>query len=171
MKEVAWIFGISASGKETFIDFVTKSKDRQLLGRLGWDNKIIKASPSSINKIGQYDDDPITLKRDQILVEVPKLLENSDIVLIKWQKVDSNSQRIEKLKSILPDAHHRIIIITTSHEEVAKRLPNKSWWNDEDVDDLINEDIEDLSEMLDSVSHELPITEISGNAGDGYRLI
>jgi len=166
MKEVVWIFGNSTAGKETFIKYVVESRDEQLYARLDWKSKNVKASVSSIRNIGQYNNDPVTLKHDDILTEVPLLLREADVVLIKWQIVDSEANRIEKLMAILPNVRHRIILIATPHNELVKRLLNKSWWDDDDVDAFIEEETIGLEELIGSLKDKLLITEISGNPKD-----
>ncbi len=168
MEEVAWVFGNSAAGKETFIKYVTGNSDKQLFDRLGWINRKVKVATSSIDNIGQFLNDPITLKRDGILTETPYLLKEADVVLIKWQTVDSEADRIEKLMTILPDVLHRIILISTPKSELTKRLPNKSWWDDDDIDAFIHEENEGLKQIISDLKDKLPIIEISGNPTDDY---
>ena len=151
MKEVVWIFGNSAAGKETFIKYVTNNRDKQLYDRLGWENKKVTAVPSSIENIGQYENDPVTLKRNNILTEAPQLLQKADAVLIKWQTVDSQAGRIEKLMKLLPDAQHRIILISTPSVQLMKRLPEKSWWDDDNPDAFIKEETKNLEELINSL--------------------
>lgn len=170
-EEVVWVFGNSAAGKETFIKYVTESSDKQLYDRLGWTNKKVKVAPSSIDNIGQFLNDPITLMRDGILTETPQLLQEADVVLIKWQTVDSEADRIHKLMALLPDVLHRIILISTPRSELTKRLPNKSWWDDDEVDAFIQEENESLVQIISDLKDKLPVIEISGSPADDYRPV
>ncbi len=169
MKEVVWIFGNSAAGKETFIKYAIESGDKELFTRLGWENKKVKAISASIDNIGQYENDPVTLKRDDILTETPRILEEVDVALIKWQTVDTQKGRIEKLMNLLPNTWHRIILLSTPARELEKRLPNKSWWDDDDVNAFIEEETKNLEELISSLKDKLPVTKISGNPKDYYQ--
>jgi hypothetical protein len=60
MKEVVWVFGNSAAGKESFIRYITINKDARLLTSLGWQESKVTASEASMKYIGQFDGDPVT---------------------------------------------------------------------------------------------------------------
>jgi hypothetical protein len=171
MKEVVWVFGNSAAGKESFIRYITSNKDERLLTSLGWQELKVTASEASMKYIGQFHGDLVTEQREQILTEVPELFENSDAVLIKWQTVDSESGRMQKLKNLLPNAQHRIILIVASNEELSERLPQKSWWDDDDVAGFIAEENKYTVNELSNLQEEFLVTKISGNSTGSYSLI
>ena len=102
MKELVWVFGISAAGKETFIRNVVNGKAAKAVEKLGWENLSVAASEASLQYFDHSSDTPNTKQRDEILTEVPELLKQSDVVLIKFQTNDSESGRIEKLNKLLP---------------------------------------------------------------------
>lgn len=91
MKELVWVFGNSAAGKETFIRNIANGKATGATEKLGWTNINVAISEASIKFIGQFNNDPITKHRDKILTEVPELLKHSDVVLIKYQSVNSEN--------------------------------------------------------------------------------
>lgn len=156
MKEVVWIFGTSASGKETLINKLVNYKPAELIGRLVWKNKKIVACKESLDLIGGELDD----LREQILEEVPKLLAKSDVVLIKWQYVDSLAKRLQRLKELLPETKHRIIELKVEVDELIKRLPNKKLWTNYgeekalyDVElKVVPEELAKLSDQFEVVS-------------------
>ena len=171
MKEVVWIFGNSAAGKETFIRHITDGDDPALLTKLGWANKQLAPCHASINYIGQFDEDPVIQKRAMILDEVPKLIAQADVVLIKWQAVDSMSGRIEELEALLPNVNHRIIQIITTDEELAKRLPQKSWWwEDGNTEEFISEERTKVANYITELHKKLPITQVSGDSDNNYLV-
>jgi len=171
MKELVWVFGNSAAGKETFIRNIANGKATGATEKLGWTNINVAISEASIKFIGQFNNDPITKHRDKILTEVPELLKHSDVVLIKYQSVDSESGRLEELNKQLPDVVHRIILIVTPEQELVKRLPQKSWWNDDDVTGFISEDTQCTADEISRLQSRFFITKISGNPSDNYSPI
>ena len=171
MKEIIWIFGNSAAGKDTFINFAIQNSESQKLSGIGLSNKKVVKSEVSTKYIGQYEGDPVTLKRDDIYTEVPELLKTANTVLVKWQIVDSKSQRVNKLLELIPDAEHRIIQICTSKDELSKRLTSKSWWKDAEINNFIDTENFKIQEWIDKLDHKLPITKISGDSRANYSLI
>lgn len=129
MKEVAWVVGASAAGKETFIKKVHGNPE--LLLSLGWAGRPLTFSEASIKNIGQYKNDPVLRKRKRILVEVPALLRDADVVLIKWQIADTKALRPQRLKQLLPSVRHTLIELTAPQDELAKRIKQKPWWNND----------------------------------------
>ncbi len=124
MKEVYWVVGESAAGKETFIKNMISGNLTELEEKLNIKNKKIIASKESLRLIGVK----LSNKRELILVEIPKLLKDADVVFIKWQSVDSKTDLMNRLKVILPSAKHIIIKLDASKEELIKRLPLKPLW-------------------------------------------
>ena len=106
-----------------------------------------------------------------ILDEVPKLIAQADVVLIKWQAVDSMSGRIEELEALLPNVNHRIIQIITTDEELAKRLPQKSWWwEDGNTEEFISEERTKVANYITELHKKLPITQVSGDSDNNYLV-
>jgi hypothetical protein len=173
MKEVAWIFGNSAAGKETFVRRVTQDKGTQLLDGLGWAGKKIVASEASITYIGQFEGDPVTELREEITTEVPSLLqEGADVVVVKWQGVDSVANRIERLQRGLPTAAHRIIQIVTPDSELYERLARKSWWDDRDnTVEFVAGEHPYIEGYIAQLGGQLPVTRVSGGVGADYVLL
>gem|GEM_PF-4905097 len=172
MKEVNWIFGNSATGKETFIRHATDENEEELLRTLGWVGKKIVACAASTRNIGQYEDDPITELREDILTEVPSLLAVADVVLVKWQGVDSRADRILRLRSALPAVRHKVLQIVTPDEELYTRLVHKSWWDTrEDVRSFVTEEHEYILDYTAYLLDQIPVTKISGASGANYALV
>ncbi|HEX4774377.1 MAG TPA: hypothetical protein VH234_02580 [Candidatus Saccharimonadales bacterium] len=173
MKEVAWIFGNSASGKETFVKKITEGGEYEgVLQSLDWVGKTIMAAQSSLAFIGQYDGDPVTEHREGILTEVPCILRHADVALVKWQGVDSGTLRVERLRAALPDARHRIIQLVTPDEELAERLPLKDWWNEnDDIPEFIAEEHTHIDNCIAALKGYFPITRLSGSTIADYAIL
>lgn len=153
MKEVVWVYGPSAAGKETFIKKIIGQPSASLLEQFGWIDKKIMASQTSLDHIGQFSNDPVVENREEIIKDVAELLQSSDVVLIKGQYVDFENDRPQRLKNLVPTATHKLVLFQTSLGELGKRLLNKKWWNDAyDLDkfsahekQFINDQIKNLS--------------------------
>lgn len=169
MKEVVWIFGTSATGKETFIKKVIK--DKELQERMGWKNKSISFCSESIDHIGQFDGDPAIERRKMILHKVPQLLENNDIVLIKWQIVDSKAQLPQKLKKVTIKAKHVIIRLEAPEQELVKRLRNKSWWHDYGKElEFIHLERDLVRKSISQLQNEFEVKTINSSNSSEYNL-
>lgn len=129
MNNIVWVFGNSASGKETFINALIEGKAEKVITDLNLSgNKIVKIN-SSIKYIGQYENDPITKNRVLIITEAEEQLKNKDTtVLIKWQDVDAILKLPEILFHKYPKSRHIITYLHVDPDILWKRVNNKSWW-------------------------------------------
>ncbi len=171
MKEIVWVFGNSAAGKETFIRHMLTDESMELREKLGWQDLLVTASQASLKYIGQFDNDPVTQKRDEILEEVPELLTRNDVVLIKWQTVDSQAGRIDALLQTMPDVSQRIIYLDTSKETLVERLPRKSWWDDDDIEGFIDEETAETRTELQRLAERFSVLKITSSDDAGYKIL
>ena len=168
MKEVVWVFGVSASGKATLINSLVSNKLAKLIKRFGWQNKKIIACDESLELIGGELDG----LRKKILDTTPKLLDKSDIVLIKWQTVDSIANRPQRLKKLLPEARHWIIELRVGIDELVGRLPKKELWTNYGREkDLYDVEFKVVSEKLSELSDEFEIISLNSSSSGSYELI
>jgi len=123
MKQIIWVFGTSASGKETFIRAVMK--DSSLQDKFGLTNLRVTYSDESLKNLGKLND-----ARSKIVPEVSDLLNTYDVILIKWQYGDTLLNTPEKLYSTYPAVQHRIIKLIVGEDEQLRRLQTKNWWHD-----------------------------------------
>ncbi len=149
--KIVWVFGCSASGKETFIKSMVFKKDFEIIKQLGWSAfKMIKID-ESINYIKQSEDDVIGFKRVEIIdrvIEENKKNEKT-IILIKGQNIDFDNHLVEILKSKLADVEHEIIFLISDIKTVFERVREKKWFSKEDDD--INYWIEHMKETEEYV--------------------
>ncbi len=124
MKEIYWVLGESAAGKETFIKKLASGNLIELEEKLNIKNKKIVASRESLRLIGVR----LSNQRERLLEEIPRLLEDNDAVFIKWQSIDTKTNLINRLNEILPSAKQIIIKLDVSKKELIKRLPSKPLW-------------------------------------------
>ena len=143
--QITWIYGSSAAGKETFITNITDGKLSELTDRLGWTDKTVIAVKESIEYIGQFENDPITKKREAILSSAKELAKDDTILLIKGQDVDLESGLVQRLQEQFPNANHQIIFLHADYETLHTRLQNKPWWNEE----------ENASKIIFWIKHQL----------------
>ncbi len=132
--KVVWVFGCSASGKETFIESLISKKIPQIIAELGWEEKQIIKINESINYIQQYENDPIGNKRIEILDKViVKNKNNSNtVILIKGQNIDLDNNLVELLKAKLPNVEYEIIYLFSDLNTIWKRAKRKKWFIEED---------------------------------------
>lgn len=123
MKQIIWVFGTSASGKETFIRELLHNKELQ--GRFGITDKKIALSEQSLKNLGALGD-----LRTTILQEVTSLLTTNEVVLIKWQYGDTLLNTPNQLQAQLPTLYHEVINLKVEQNEQIRRLRTKSWWYD-----------------------------------------
>lgn len=169
MKEIVWIFGTSGSGKETFIKSVLQ--DTNLQEKFGWKDKVIKVCKSSIENIGQFENDPIVNNRDSIINDTRALLVDADVILIKWQLVDSDANRLWKLKEIIPDAVHKIIRLQASEPELIDRLRHKAWWHDYGKEKaFIESELKEVKRVVLELSTSFEVTNILSDSNSHYEV-
>lgn len=169
-KEVVWIYGTSASGKGTFIKKMMSGESPEVVGKLGWKNKTIAASGESLRHIGQFYADPVIQLRERILTEVPSLIKNHEVVLVKGQDVDFKTERPQRLKELLPFATHRIIFISTALDELAERLVAKPWWDTRhNPIKWAQDEIRDQTQRMKKVADQFDIIALNGSKNQNYK--
>lgn len=125
--EVIWVMGGSAAGKNTFIKNVVR--DDSLAEQLHMGAVVRVVCPASMEYIAQSPEDAIVKKREKIVDQVPNLLKEAGVVLVKWQFVDTTARRLERLQDVLPeDIIHKAVVLCPPSAEQKKRLETKPWW-------------------------------------------
>ncbi len=172
MKEVVWVYGPSAAGKESLIKFLLSNEGADLRNKLGWAAKRVAQCAESINYIAHSDDDPALEKRNEIPQAVSKLLKDADVVLIKGQTVDFDANFPKGLKEALPIAHHKIILLSVEPGELAQRLVQKKWWSGlHNPYDYSKGEIEVQGRQIDSLRGEFEIINLDSSKNNGYEFI
>ncbi len=126
MKEIVWVIGSSSSGKSTFMRRIME--DKALAAAFGWQGKTVAVCQRSLDFPGDLGLPEIVAQRHHILDDSIGLLKTADVVLIKWQYVDSSCELPQKLRAALPGVRHRIILLYTNDTELIRRLRAKDWW-------------------------------------------
>ena len=167
MKEIVWVAGVSASGKATFIEKILSHSLPQIEERLGWQGKNIAVCQESLDMVKESS----YAGRDAILERVPELLDENDIVLIKWQFVDSSDNRPIHLKQKLPEAKHRVIVLEAAKETLLKRLPNKDWWYDHgrESEYYDTQELAPFKKVLGDLAKDFVITTIN-STNEAYEI-
>ncbi len=170
MREVIWVMGPSAVGKETFIK--TIAGDHRTLELMGLENKSIVSCGASYHFNGAYKGDAVDAAREKIFDEIPELLNKYDVVFIKWQHVDSELHRPERLQKLIPDAVHRALLLVAPRKELAERLLKKSWWHDRGNENMhVNAGIKNIKVSVNSLPGSIQITMMSSSKQKPYSLI
>jgi len=122
MKQIIWIYGTSAAGKETFIKSLISNAD--LRQKVDIDEGFVISDGSLIN-LGKLDG-----SRESIIEEVSTLIERNSTVVVKWQYGDTLLDSPNRLRIRLPTMTHRVINLNVGQNEQIRRLKTKSWWRD-----------------------------------------
>ncbi|MFA5109123.1 MAG: hypothetical protein WC458_01080 [Patescibacteria group bacterium] len=128
--QVVWVYGPSAVGKETFINYLVKEKPLELLNQLDLGCSSLSVCADSLNWIAKKSDDGNNTKRkhlDRLIENISKNNQNS-VVLIKGQDFDFKYGTPIKVKHLLPLDKHRVFYLTTEFEVVYNRFVRKVWW-------------------------------------------
>ncbi len=133
MKTIAWIYGSSAAGKETFIRALLSNPPKNVIQQLDWQAKDFVCIEESLAYIGQFENDPITLKRGEIIDAVKSIPDSGNtVILIKGQDVDLHSGLVTTLQNEVPNAWHVVIFLDAPMNILFERARKKSWWSVED---------------------------------------
>lgn len=133
MKEIIWIYGSSAAGKEAFIKYILNKPHKELVKRINLENKNIQLLQESIDLIGEYNNDPKQelrlnipeytdklIKKNQTLNQNQIQIQKIDTIIIKGQDYDLENNTPNKLKQKLktqyPNLIHRIIFLHADFE-------------------------------------------------------
>lgn len=171
--EIVWIYGGSAAGKETFINFIAKGKSQELIARLGWAGKKIIPCLESIEWIAQSEDDPRGPRRSKIPEVIKKLnlLNTNAVILIKGQDIDLQNNRLRETKKFLHENQHKIIYIYTDIDEVFERLKDKPWWENSFTKDMVKDWLKHQLKYLHELKNDFKVVSLNGNSGGNYREI
>lgn len=169
-KEIVWIFGTSSAGKQTFIDEVVTNK--KLAKDFGWQDKVISVCQESIDYPGSIDMPEIVKVRNNIPDITLEELKNSDVVLIKWQYVDSSCELPQQLKGRLPHAKHKIILLEAPQEEMEQRLNTKDWWKDKwgSVSELVGLEHKMVEKFIKELQDKFEITAVDSSSKGNYAI-
>ena len=151
MQKIIWVFGSSASGKETFI--TSLMKDEALQNLYGITNAQIATCRATFDNLGD-----LRKLRESINNEVKHLLEENEVILIKWQYGDTLLKTPEKLQKKYPENEHIVIVLHVDHKELVRRLRIKSWWHDiGKEDEFITKELQLVSRSIKSLGADFII--------------
>lgn len=154
MKEIIWVFGTSASGKETFIKQLLN--DTVLQKTLGIGAERIAVSEQSLINLGQLDE-----SRSSIIDEVSELIKVNEAVVIKWQYGDTLLHTPVVLHTMYPMFRHVVVKLSVDHDEQIRRLRTKTWWHDEgSEDEFIANELKLVEDSIDELKNNFIITEL-----------
>ena len=149
MKEIIWIFGTSASGKETYIkSFINDARSK---------TSHITVSEESLTNLGKLDK-----SREKIIKEVCDLIKTNDYVVIKWQYGDTLLDSPNKILAKLPMFQHKAIVLNVNEKEQIRRLRTKSWWQDTGSEhEFITRELELVDKSIKHLDPSFEVTHIT----------
>ncbi len=169
---VAWIYGASAAGKETFIRKIVSDNSLKIIDELGWSNRTIIACEESLKWVGQFDSDPKIEMRKQIPDLVTESLREKEniVLLIKGQDVDLEENLPLKLYGLLPNCIHSIVFLKADTEQLYTRGQQKIWWRPENTKETAEGWLNYQIELLKRIINKLSIRAINSNTEDYYLV-
>ncbi len=168
-KEIVWIFGKSASGKETFIKKVVV--DQKLAKKFNWICEGITYSSHSLNFTGNDEDKRVISARKNIIKDVLTLQKDFNVILIKWQYIDTLLDTPQKLLLLLPGSNHKIILLEVPSAKLEARLKNKKWWQESsDSNEFDKHETKMVLESVSKLKSDFEIIKIDSGS-DKYKTI
>ena len=151
MKQIIWIFGTSASGKETFIKSL---KDDDLLKKVLGIDEEVAISNESLKNLGKLDK-----SRLSIIDDVLELSSSNDVIVIKWQYGDTLLDTPNLLYKKLPNFKHRAVKLNVDTQEQVRRLQTKSWRYDHGKEEnFIANELELVDSSIGQLNPDLEVT-------------
>lgn len=129
--KIVWVYGPSAAGKETFIVYIEKIQPKEILKRLGFNDKKLIICKESIDWVAQSKEDPKKELRKSlanIIIEYSKVNSNS-VILIKGQDIDFNNEHLITVKNALVEDSHEILYLYLDFQDLYSRYVQKPWWD------------------------------------------
>jgi len=169
--EIVWIFGSSGAGKETLIRGLSRQGHQlDLIKQLGWENKPIVVCEESLQLVAQHENDPVLEKRKALADYIKTSATNeSSVLLIKGQDVDLELGIPTQVKTLLPDAIHRVIFIDTPIAALFERWKKKPWWNDDYTLKTVKQWQDAQLDMLRKLPTDFVFTTVSSIDADTYK--
>lgn len=130
MQEIIWVFGISASGKKTFLEKVEKNSfSEEEMKEIGLP-KHCKISKESLMTRNKRD-------REKMKKEIRSIVSDGFSVVLKYQELDfsgDGQNLVSEVKKEFPDLRHRIIMLFIEYEQKKerwnKRNEESGWGHD-----------------------------------------
>lgn len=136
MKKIIWIFGESATGKKTLIEYLMNNPNSEFAIQLGLENEKISVVERTIsNNLSSFDDMNNEKVRYAQIIECIKNFmyeENNSILLIKGQSNDMDERYGNTLKIsalMYPEIEKEILLLDVQdHDILYTRIVNKDWF-------------------------------------------
>jgi hypothetical protein len=137
MKEIVWVMGHSGVGKETFCSSFAESPDQTLVKQLGWSGLSVGVCESSITLVPRGHQSQKVDGRDKLLEEIESKQDSLDVILLKWQALDTQKGRVMAVAKKFPGIVMRALVLTapdsvvqTRHEARETAWQPEGGWSD-----------------------------------------
>lgn len=136
MKKIIWIFGESATGKKTLIEYLMNNPNSEFAIQLGLGNERLSVVERTVsNNLSSFDDMNNEKNRHaQIIDSIKNFIcgENYSILLIKGQSNDMDERYGNTLKIsalMYPEIEKEILLLDVQdHDALYTRIVNKDWF-------------------------------------------
>ncbi len=140
--------------------------------RLGWEGKPLIPCIESISLFPLYHTNPNEDKREALIQIIPELAKcKNSIVLIKGQDIDLEKNRSIRIKQLLPNCNHKIIMLYANEKELLKRWKDKKWWNDSYTIETVKEGVKYQVEKLIILQKDFEIVVLDSSLQAKYNVI
>jgi guanylate kinase len=170
--EVVWVFGSSGAGKETLIRGLSRQGHQlDVIGQLGWSNSKIVVCEESLRFVAQSENDPALEQRKDLANMIAALAtEENSVILVKGQDVDLELDIPGQVKSMLPQAKHRVIFVNTPIGTLFERWKKKTWWNDDYTVKTVKQWQDAQLGMLAKLQDDFAFTTVSSIDANTYTV-
>ncbi len=153
MNTIVWVYGSSAAGKQTFIERFLENPISHITKAIRIENFTFLSSKESIKYIQQFEGDPISEKRIEIIDYSLATLNNNTntCIFIKGQDVDLEKKIPNLLFEKTPETRHILFFLDLPLNIIHERVRLNTWWDDEDEmggEVLLGEWLENQKRML-----------------------
>lgn len=140
MKEIVWVMGHSGVGKETFCRSLTESSGQPLVKQLGWSGLRLGVCESSIALVHRGHQSEKIDDRDKLLDEIESKQDSLDVILLKWQALDTQKGRVIAVAEKFPNIVMRALVLTAPDSVVQGRHETResAWQPETGWSDFLN---------------------------------
>lgn len=138
MKKIIWVFGESATGKKTLIEYLLNNPASELASTLNLNNEKIDVVEQTItNNLSSFDNRNNEEIRHHLIIDKIDAFrndKNSTALLIKGQTNDMDERYGNTLKScafLYPELEREILLLEMSDlNALYERIVNKEWFQE-----------------------------------------
>jgi hypothetical protein len=168
MKEIVWVLGHSGVGKETFCRSIVQNPDSYIAKQLGWTRLMIGLCDSSVDLVPRGHNKKKKDDRDKIIDELKDKQDILDVVLLKWQALDSQKGRVKAINAVFHNATIRALVLQAEDRLVEERHQSResAWKPSEGWESFLGHE----NEVIKTALSDFQVIDYV-DTNNGYELI